>query len=38
MTAAFLLALGAALAAALLRERPSSWRALIPLGARRRRR
>jgi hypothetical protein len=31
MTAAFLLALGAALAAALLAERPASWRALLPL-------
>ncbi|HUH80178.1 MAG TPA: hypothetical protein VLZ06_02530 [Solirubrobacteraceae bacterium] len=31
LTAAFLLALGATLAAALLRERPPSWRALIPL-------
>ena len=31
MTAAFLLALGAALATVLLTERPASWRALIPL-------
>ena len=31
LTAAFLLALGATLAAALLRERPPRWRALIPL-------
>jgi len=31
LTAAFLLALGAALATALLRERPPRWRALIPL-------
>ena len=31
LTAAFLLALGAALGAVLLRERPPSWRALIPL-------
>src|SRR5271165_1211398 len=31
MTAAFLLALGAALASALLTERPASWRALVPL-------
>ncbi len=32
MTAAFLLALGAALAAALMARRPASWRELIPLG------
>ncbi len=31
LTAAFLLALGAALAASLLRDRPRSWRSLIPL-------
>jgi len=31
LTAAFLLALGAALGALLLRERPPGWRALIPL-------
>ncbi len=31
LTAAFLLALGAALGAALVRERPPSWRALLPL-------
>ncbi len=31
LTAAFLLALGATLAAGLLRERPRSWRSLIPL-------
>ena len=32
MTAAFLLATGAALAAALMARRPASWRGLIPLG------
>jgi hypothetical protein len=32
LTAAFLLALGAALAAVLLSRRPASWRELIPLG------
>jgi hypothetical protein len=32
MTAAFLLATGAALAAALMARRPASWRELIPLG------